>query len=70
MDLHNTKAQIDYLFINKKWKNSAISCKAYSSRVCPLTTELSRPKYDWAYKETPHEQQSPNTMTDVTWGRK
>ena len=28
---NNTKAQIDYVLINKKWKNSAISCKAYSS---------------------------------------
>ena len=26
-----TKAQIDYVFINKKWKNSALNCKAYSS---------------------------------------
>ena len=28
---NNTKAQIDCVFINKKWKNSAVSCKAYSS---------------------------------------
>ena len=28
---NNSKAQIDYVFINKKWKNSAIDCKAYSS---------------------------------------
>ncbi len=28
---NNTKAQIDYIFINKKWKNSAINCEAYSS---------------------------------------
>ena len=28
---NNTKAQIDYVFINKKWKNSAINCEAYSS---------------------------------------
>ena len=27
----NNKAEIDYVFINKKWKNSAINCKAYSS---------------------------------------
>ena len=33
MDLQicNSKAQIDYVFINKKWKNSAINCKACSS---------------------------------------
>ena len=28
---NNTKAQIDYLFINKKWKNSAMNWEAYSS---------------------------------------
>ena len=28
---NNTKAQIDYIFINKKWHNSALNCKAYSS---------------------------------------
>ena len=28
---HNTKAQIDYVLINKKWKNSAMNCEAYSS---------------------------------------
>ena len=28
---NNNKAQIDYVFINKKWKNSAINCEAYSS---------------------------------------
>ena len=28
---NNTKAQIDYILINKKWKNSALNCEAYSS---------------------------------------
>ena len=28
---NNNKGQIDYVFINKKWKNSAINCEAYSS---------------------------------------
>ena len=28
---NKTKAQIDYVFINQKWKNSAVNCKAYSS---------------------------------------
>ena len=28
---NNNKAQIDYVFINKKWKNSAMNCAAYSS---------------------------------------
>ena len=29
--VNNTKAQIDYVLINKKWKNSAMNCEAYSS---------------------------------------
>ena len=28
---NNIKAQIDYVLINKKWKNSALNCEAYSS---------------------------------------
>ena len=28
---NNTKAQIDYVFINKKWNNSAFNCEAYFS---------------------------------------
>ena len=28
---NNTKAQIDYVLMNKKWKNSAMNCEAYSS---------------------------------------
>ena len=28
---NNSKAQIDDVFINKKWKNSAMNCEAYSS---------------------------------------
>ena len=28
---NNTKAQIDYVVINKKWKNSTMNCEAYSS---------------------------------------
>ena len=28
---NNTKAQIDYVFINKKWYNSVLNCEAYSS---------------------------------------
>ena len=29
--VNNSKAQIDYIFIKKKWKNSAMDCEAYSS---------------------------------------
>ena len=28
---NNTKAQIDYVFIDKKWNNSTLNCEAYSS---------------------------------------
>ena len=28
---NNTKAQIDYVLINKKWENSAMNCEAYTS---------------------------------------
>ena len=28
---NNSKAQIDYVLLNKKWKNSAMNCEAYSS---------------------------------------
>ena len=28
---NNTKAQLDYILINKKWNNSALNCVAYSS---------------------------------------
>ena len=28
---NNNKAQIDYVFMNKKWKNCAINCEAYTS---------------------------------------
>ena len=28
---NNTKAQIDYVFMNKKWNNRALNCEAYSS---------------------------------------
>ena len=31
---NNSKAQIDYVFINKKWKNSAMCWEAYSSFGC------------------------------------
>ena len=28
---NNTKTQIDYVFINKKWNNSTLNCEVYSS---------------------------------------
>ena len=29
--MNNSKAQMDYVFIKKKWKNSVMNCEAYSS---------------------------------------
>ena len=62
---NNTKAQIDYVLINKKWKNSALNCEAYSSfegvstdhRIVTAKIRLS------LRKKTPNEQRPPNTMT-------
>ena len=31
INANNTEAQIDYIFMNKKWNNSALICEAYSS---------------------------------------
>ena len=58
---NNNKAQIDYVFINKKWKNSAMNCEAFSSfedassdhRIVTAKIRLSLRKnatkhYDWA----------------------
>ena len=42
---NNTKAQIDYIFIHKKWNHRALNCEAYSSFES-VSTELSRQKYD------------------------
>ena len=59
---NNSKAQIDYIFINKKWKNSAMNCEAYSSfkgvssdhRIVTAKIRLSLRK---------NATQTPNTMT-------
>ena len=56
---NNSKAQIDYVFINKKWKKSAMNSGAYSDhRIVKTTLRLSLRKnatrtattkhYDWA----------------------
>ena len=64
---NNSKAQIDYVFLNKKWNNSAMNCEAYSSfegvssdhRIVTSKIRLSQ------RKKTPHEQRPPNTMTGL-----
>ena len=52
---NNTKAQIDYVLINKKWKNSAMNCEAYSFFEGVSTDHRKNAKrtattkhYDWA----------------------
>ena len=37
---NNTKAQIDFVFINKKWNNSALNCEAYSSHASQFNALL------------------------------
>ena len=34
MNADNTKAQIDYILINKKWNNSALNCEIFYSFEC------------------------------------
>ena len=64
--VNSSKAQIDYVFINKKWKNSAMNCEAYSSfegvssdhRIVTAKLRLSLQK-----KKMPHELRQLSTMT-------
>ena len=61
---NNSKAQIDYVFINKNCKNSAINCEAYSSFVGVSSDHwIVTAKIRQAYEKTPHEQRPANTMT-------
>ena len=52
MDLHqpqnNFKAQLDYILINKKWKNSAGNWKVYSSFKGEIL-ESSQQIFAWFY---------------------
>ena len=47
---NNTKAQIDFVFINKKRIAHWIVVHIPLSRGCPVITELSLQRYDWAYE--------------------
>ena len=59
---NNSKAQIDYVLINKKWKNSAISCEPYFSfegvssdhRIVTAKIRLSRRKNATRIASTKH----------------
>ena len=56
---NNSKAQIDYVFINKKWKNSVLNCEAYSS----FRGVSSDHRIVTAKIRLRHEQRPLNTMT-------
>ena len=61
---NNTKAQIDYVLINKKWKNSAMNGEAYSSFEGVSTDHrIITAKIRLSQRKTPNEQRPPNTMT-------
>ena len=61
---NNNKAQIDYVLINKKWKNSAMNCEGYSSSEGVSSDHrIVTAKIRQSIRKTPHEQQPPNTMT-------
>ena len=61
---NNSKAQIDYVFINKKWKNSAMNCEAYSSfEGVSSDHRIVMAKIRLSLRKMPHEQRPLNTMT-------
>ena len=64
--VNNSKAQIDYVFINKNWKNSAMNCKAYSSFEGVSSDHWVVTANIWlSLQKMPHEQRPPNTMTGL-----
>ena len=57
---NNTKAQIDYIFVNKKGNNSALNCKTYSSFECVSSDHRIVTAKTWrAYERMWPEQWSP-----------
>ena len=65
---NNIKAQIDYVLINKKWKNSAMNCEAYSSFEGVSTDHrIVTAKIRLSLQKMPNEQRPPNTMTGPYW---
>ena len=68
---NNTKVQTDYVLINKKWKNSALNCEAYSSWGCVHRSPNSHGENTVKpTKKTQNEQRPPNTMTGPYWTTK
>ena len=70
---NNTKAQIEYVFINKKWNNSALNCEAYSSfegvssnhRIVTAKIRLSRRSNMACTTTTVHYDWSPLNNRDI-----
>ena len=63
---NNTKAQIDYMLMNKKWKNSELNCEAYSSFEGVSTDHrIITAKIRLSLRKTPNEQRPTNTMTGL-----
>ena len=61
---NDNKTQIDYVFINKTWKNSAMNCEAYSSfEVVSFDHRIATAKIRLSLRKMPHKQRSRNTMT-------
>ena len=61
---NNSKAQIDYVFINKKWKNSATNCEAYSSfEGVSYDHRKVTAKIRLSLRKNANERRPPNTMT-------
>ena len=61
---NNSKAQIDYVFINRKWKNSAMNCEAYSSfEGVSSDHRIVTAKVRLSLRKTPHEQRKLSTMS-------
>ena len=56
--VNNNKAQIDYVFINKKWKISAMNCEAYSSFGMSSDHRIIKAKIRLSLRK-----KRPNTMT-------
>ena len=56
---NNAIAQIDYIFVNKKWNNSALNCEAYSSFKCVFSDH----RIDWAFEGMQPEKPQALTMT-------
>ena len=61
---NKSKAQIDYVLINRKWKNSAMNCEAYSSfESVSSDHRIVTAKVRLSLRKMPHVKRQPSTMT-------